>query len=290
MDPGMRRDVNMPELPEVETVLRGLKPVLEGSCIERVAVRRADLRFPIPKNFAKNLKNARVTKLERRSKYMLWHIMSGNTPRVVLVHLGMSGSFKLHHIPQEGYATHDHVVWYLADGRQLVYHDPRRFGIIDLCDAAALAEHKLLKNLGPEPLSTTFNAAYLIRALKGKSQAIKPALMDAKIVVGVGNIYASEACFLAGIHPAAKADKIACDKKQAEALVRAIKRVLRDAIKSGGSSLRDFWHVDGKGGYFQHRFNVYNREGEACRRCGGVISRMTQAGRSSFFCQKCQAK
>lgn len=281
----------MPELPEVETMMRGLKPVLEGQRIERVLLRRKDLRFPFPKGLASTLKGAEVIKLERRSKYMLWHMHTqSNDSMVLLVHLGMSGRFSLEKIPPMGYSKHDHVVWFLGDGSALIYHDPRRFGIIDLCHTSQLSVHKLLCKLGPEPLSDDFNAAYLVGALKGKSQAIKPALMDAGIVVGVGNIYASEACFLAGIHPEALAKDIAQDTKRAKSLVKAIKQVLNAAIASGGSSLKDFWHVDGGGGYFQHQFNVYGRKGESCCRCDGTIAQIVQTGRSSFFCSACQEK
>lgn len=202
----------------------------------------------------------------------------------------MSGSLHLYHIPPRGYDKHDHMVWFLENGSTLVYRDPRRFGIIDLCDAKRLASHKLLLYLGPEPLGSQFTSAYLSKALAGKSQAIKTALMDARIVVGVGNIYASEACFLAGIHPRTPAKKIAKDKARREHLTRAVKEVLKAAIKSGGSSLRDFWHVDGTGGYFQHQFQVYGRADQGCQRCDGIIQQITQAGRSSFFCPRCQEK
>jgi formamidopyrimidine-DNA glycosylase len=281
----------MPELPEVETVMRGLKPVLEGRRIERVMLRRKDLRFPFPDGFKKALEGAVVERIERRSKYLLWHITErSGAAGMALVHLGMSGRFSMQNIPPRGYMTHDHVVWFLDDGKVLVYNDTRRFGIIDYCMAADLPTHPLLAHLGPEPLTSAFSAAHLSNALMRKTQAIKPALMDASVVVGVGNIYASEACHLAGIHPETSAGKIAVDKKRCNALVKAVKQVLDAAIHSGGSSLKDFWHVDGGGGYFQHQFQVYGRKGEPCRRCAGMIQQITQAGRSSFFCTSCQEK
>ncbi len=281
----------MPELPEVETVMRGLKPVLEGRRIERVMLRRKDLRFPFPKRFEAQLKGAMVNRLERRSKYLLWHLSQvDGAAGVVLVHLGMTGRFTMHNIPPMGYEKHDHVVWLLSDGKVLVYNDARRFGVIDYCAEANLPAHPLIAKLGPEPLTNAFSAAYLREVLSRRTQAIKPALMDAAVVVGVGNIYASEACFMAGIHPATPAHIIAQDKKRCDVLVRAVKQVLDAAIQSGGSSLRDFWHVDGGGGYFQHQFQVYGRKGKACLRCDGMIEQSVQSGRSSFYCPRCQEK
>lgn len=281
----------MPELPEVETVMQGLRPVLEGRRIKCVELRRKDLRFAFPKQFANHLEGAKINQLERRSKYILWHIKKPeHTPGVVISHLGMSGRFSLHKIPPEGYEKHDHVVWHLDNGDILVYNDARRFGILDYVDADQLGEHKLIKNLGPEPLGKEFSKTYLTRKIQNKSQAIKVVLMDATLVVGVGNIYASEACFLAGIHPATPAKNIARQGDRVDKLVKAIKKVLKLAIASGGSSLRDFWHVDGASGYFQHQFNVYGRKGKPCRICSAPIQQITQAGRSSFFCPCCQEK
>lgn len=216
---------------------------------------------------------------------MLFSLSNGYT---MLSHLGMSGRYNLYHTPPEVYKKHEHVVWLLADGRVLAYEDPRRFGVIDIIKTSEINRHPLLTNLGPEPLSKAFNKTYLMKALSTRKQAIKPTLMDAKLVVGVGNIYASEACFRAGIHPDTSAKSVAESGAQVETLLCAIKDVLKDAIASGGSSLRDFWHPEGGGGYFQHRFFVYNRTGQPCLKCQTPIEQSKHAGRSTYHCKKCQ--
>lgn len=275
----------MPELPEVETVKRGLLAHIKNARMERVLVRFGQLRSPIPDNIEQVMEGATITDITRRSKYMLWELSNGFT---MLSHLGMSGRFNMYDTPPEVYKKHEHVVWFLADGRVLAYEDPRRFGVIDVMKNTEAAQHKLLASLGPEPLSRQFSARYLQAALAKRKQAIKPVLMDAKLVVGVGNIYASEACFRAGIDPHRPASDVAKSALNCNELAAVIKQVLKEAIDSGGSSLRDFWHVEGGGGYFQHRFFVYGRDGEDCLQCDQTIEFSKQAGRSTFFCKKCQ--
>ena len=275
----------MPELPEVETIKRGLLKSIHQAQIEQVEVRFPTLRTPIPENIESVMEGAVITDITRRSKYMLWQLDSGD---VMLSHLGMSGRYNLYDAPPEALKKHEHVLWYLADGRLLAYEDPRRFGIIDLMKSEDMDAHPLLAHLGPEPLSQAFNVRYFTKALASRSQAIKPALMDAKLVVGVGNIYAAEACFRAGIHPHMPAKDLVQHPEYIKRLVSAIKQVLRAAIDSGGSSLRDFWNPQGGGGYFQHQFAVYGRKGEDCITCKGAIQQSKQVGRSTFFCENCQ--
>ena len=268
----------MPELPEVETVKRGLEPTLTGKVLKRVTLHRPDLRFPFPSDFVERLKGQRIERLSRRAKYMLWHLESGAT---VLLHLGMSGRFTFAKGPLE---KHDHVVFETDSGEEIRYNDPRRFGFMDLIPPAQTS--KFLEKLGPEPLSNDFSGVYLYDHLKGRNSPIKARLLDQKVVVGVGNIYCCEALHQAKIRPTRAAAKVT--RKEAEALTLAIRDVLGRAIEAGGSSLRDYVQADGELGYFQHAWAVYGREGEPCRTCGSPIERIMQSNRSSFFCSNCQ--
>ncbi|MDX2072953.1 MAG: bifunctional DNA-formamidopyrimidine glycosylase/DNA-(apurinic or apyrimidinic site) lyase [Alphaproteobacteria bacterium] len=273
----------MPELPEVETVVRGLSASITGSRIRAVRLRRKDLRFPFPRGFAAALAGARILGVSRRAKYLLFTLDNDYS---IISHLGMSGRFIIPAlVAGSGLSKHDHVIITLDDGRTLIYNDPRRFGVMTLVKTADATRHPLLRNLGPEPLSSDFTASYLKAELLRRKGAVKPVLMDQKLVVGVGNIYASEALFLAGIDPRMSAPKAA---PEAALLVKSIRKVLRDAIASGGSSLRDFVHISGESGYFQHRFNVYGREGEPCFACKTPLRGIRQAGRATFYCPKCQ--
>ena len=280
----LKNGLVMPELPEVETVCRGLEPVLVGQVITRVDMHRKDLRKPFPRGLKTRVESAQVTHIDRRAKYILVHLNNGYA---LAMHLGMSGRIVFQprdYKPQ----THDHFILHLQNGQQIVFNDPRRFGIVDLVALDDLETHVLFSHLGPEPLSNNFSGPVLQAALKGRTAAIKQAIMDQTIVVGVGNIYASEALFRGGIHPEKAAGLLTGD--QAEALVSAIKKVLREAIKAGGSTLRDHRQANGELGYFQHRFSVYDREGQPCAVCVGrkPIQRIVQGGRSSFFCPHCQ--
>ncbi len=280
----------MPELPEVETVLRGLAPELDQQTIIQAEVKRPDLRWPFPPHFGESLTGQKVLRLHRRSKYLLIDLVSTET---LLVHLGMSGRMRVLQ-PNDAnqvsdvplYQKHDHVRLHLSSGTQIIYNDARRFGAMDLIKTDTLQQHRLLQHLGPEPFDTTFNESYLANKLKGKSASIKSALLDQRVVAGLGNIYACEALFRAGIHPNRKAGRIT--KTRIAWLVTIIRQVLQDAIDAGGSSLRDFRHADGNLGYFQRKFDVYGREGGDCGTCGNQIARIVQAGRSSFFCRNCQ--
>lgn len=271
----------MPELPEVETVCSGLNSALSGVIVSHLTLRRADLRIPFPKNFAKRLEGVRIERITRRAKYLLWHLDSGEA---LIAHLGMSGCFIVDD-GKEKPQKHDHVIMTLKDGRRVIYRDPRRFGLMTLVDKKILNKHELLVHLGPEPLEKEFTAEYLKSALVKRTGSIKVALMDQEVVVGVGNIYASEALFMTGIHPLTKARDAL---PMADKLVPAIRKVLSEAIASGGSSLKDFVHISGDSGYFQHHFSVYDREGESCRKCKKTIKNIRISGRSSFFCPKCQ--
>ena len=282
----------MPELPEVETVRRGLAPVMEGEVIAQADVNRPDLRWPFPDRMAERLTGATVQQLRRRSKYILADLNSGET---LLIHLGMSGRMLISGDPLGQFVhdhpapeTHDHVVFHMKNGARVTFNDPRRFGAMDLMNTATAEAHKLLSVIGPEPLGNAFNEGYLIAKLKDKNTPIKAALLDQRIVAGLGNIYVCEALFRAGISPKRRAGAIS--KPRIAALVPIIRQVLLQAIEAGGSSLRDFKQADGELGYFQHRFDVYGREGEPCRApgCGGTIRRLVQSGRSSFYCPRCQ--
>jgi formamidopyrimidine-DNA glycosylase len=283
----------MPELPEVETVRRGLVPVMEGKVITHADVRRPDLRWPFPPRMAERLTGARVLRLGRRSKYILADLDSGET---LIIHLGMSGRMlitgrdmlgdfhHLHPAPEK----HDHVVLDLEGGARVTFNDARRFGAMDMCATDQVEAHKLIAVLGPEPYDNRFNAAYLADALAGKSTPIKSALLDQRIVAGLGNIYVCEALWRAGISPKRLAKNVS--RKRVEKLAPIIRAVLDDAIAAGGSSLRDYRKTDGELGYFQHSFAAYGREGEPCRTadCSGQIGRIVQSGRSSFYCSTCQ--
>ncbi|MCY4305818.1 MAG: bifunctional DNA-formamidopyrimidine glycosylase/DNA-(apurinic or apyrimidinic site) lyase [Aestuariivita sp.] len=281
----------MPELPEVETILRGLTPVMSGGLIEKAEVNRHDLRWPLPERMAHQLTGQRITRLHRRSKFILAELSSNKT---LLIHLGMSGrlsvsyntssSSTMHFISKK----HDHVLLHLDSGKTVTYNDPRRFGMMDLCSTSAITQHKLLLNLGPEPFDEQFNIEYLTRILKDKRSPIKNVLLNQKIIAGLGNIYVCETLFRACIHPKREGAQIS--RRRITRLVPIIKEVLQDAINAGGSSLRDYRQTNGELGYFQHAFDVYGREGKKCRRfhCAGTIKRITQSGRSSFFCSKCQ--
>ncbi len=280
----------MPELPEVETVRRGLLPVMEGQKIHEAQVNRPDLRFALPKDMATRLTGQTVQALRRRSKYILADLSSGET---LLVHLGMSGRMlisgaqlgQFHHdhpAPQK----HDHVVLTMQSGVRVTFNDPRRFGAMDLMPTASWQAHKLLADLGPEPLGNGFNESYLTHRLENRATPIKSALLDQKIVSGLGNIYVCEVLHRAGIAP----NRLAADltARQAAGLVPLIRTVLTEAIEAGGSSLRDYRQADGELGYFQHTFRVYDREGQACAACATPIARLVQSGRSSFYCPSCQ--
>jgi formamidopyrimidine-DNA glycosylase len=292
----------MPELPEVETVRRGLAPVMEGARFAKVEARRGDLRWPLPKDFAARLEGQTVEGLGRRAKYLLADLSSGD---VLLMHLGMSGSFR---VMEEGAQTqpgryyhdrskdlaHDHVVFHMSSGAKISFNDPRRFGSMKLIARATLDQEPLLRALGPEPLGNEFDAAMLSRACQGKKTSLKAALSDQRIIAGLGNIYVCEALHRAHLSPKRRASTIAMKSgaphERATKLVDAIKAVLKDAIEAGGSSLRDHRRTDGALGDFQHNFRVYDREGAACptRGCQGKIRRIVQTGRSTFFCPVCQ--
>ena len=278
----------MPELPEVETVCRGLAARLEGRRLIRVLQRRPDLRFALPAGFARRLTGRRIERIGRRAKYILIYLDDG---KVLICHLGMTGRMLLGRGEPE-LEIHDHVVFFAEGDITLRFNDARRFGVMDLTTAAKLAEHKLLKGLGPEPLSQEFNGRRLAQALAGKRTPIKAALLDQRVVAGIGNIYASEALFRAGISPRRLARTV--QGERAERLARAVTAVLEEAVAAGGSSLRDYVQADGELGYFQHRWQVYEREGRACPGCGceikttGGIKRIVQSGRASFYCPRRQ--
>jgi formamidopyrimidine-DNA glycosylase len=292
----------MPELPEVETVRRGLQPVMEGSKILKAEARRKDLRFPFQKDFVARLTGQTVTGLGRRAKYLMADLGSGD---VLLMHLGMSGSFRIEtgtnantpgefHHPRDKDAAHDHVVFHMSSGADIVFNDPRRFGYMKIIARNAIDAEPLLRGLGPEPLGNEFDATMLARACAGKKTSLKAALLDQRVVAGLGNIYVCEALFRAHLSPKREAKTIATRKGEptdyARRLVEAIHAVLNQAIEAGGSSLRDHRQANGELGYFQHSFQVYDREGEKCRtpRCSGIVRRFTQNGRSTFWCPKCQ--
>lgn len=282
----------MPELPEVETVRAGLAPVMEGQIISQADVNRPDLRWPFPDNMADRLTGARIKKLRRRSKYILADL---DTDETLLIHLGMSGRMLISghtvggfHHEHPAPAKHDHVVFHMDNAARITFNDARRFGAMDLMPTRGDEDHWLIRDLGPEPLGNQFDEAYLIDRLAAKNTPIKTALLDQRIVSGLGNIYVCEVLFRAGIHPARKAGKIST--KRVATLVPLIREVLSEAIAAGGSSLRDFKQTDGELGYFQHTFKVYDQEGNPCANpsCTKEISRIVQSGRSSFFCPQCQ--
>jgi formamidopyrimidine-DNA glycosylase len=283
----------MPELPEVETVRRGLEPVLAGRTIARAEVRRPDLRWPFPPGLAARLTGARVARLRRRSKYLLADLDGSET---LIVHLGMSGRILVSgaqvgafHHPHPAPEKHDHVVLDLETGPRITLNDARRFGAVDLWPTPDLDSHRLLAGLGPEPLGNGFHAAYLAERLAGRATPVKAALLDQRTVAGLGNIYVCEALWRARISPLRLAREVTA--AETDALVAEVRAVLLDAIAAGGSSLRDYRQADGELGYFQHAFAVYDREGAPCPRpgCEGTVARAVQSGRSSFHCPVCQA-
>jgi formamidopyrimidine-DNA glycosylase len=294
----------MPELPEVETVRRGLQPVMEGARILKVETRRPDLRFPFPENFAKRLSGRRILALGRRAKYLTASIEGGP---LLICHLGMSGSFRIEdgeersipgdfHHERSRDAAHDHVVFHLAGQHggktRVVFNDPRRFGFMLFADDAG--EHPMLSGLGVEPTGNALDGGLLAELFAGKQAPLKAALLDQRLIAGLGNIYASEALWRAGLSPRRTAGTIASASggptARAERLATAIRSVVAAAIAAGGSTLRDYAQADGSLGYFQHSFSVYDREGEPCRKpdCNGLIRRIVQSGRSTFYCPVCQ--
>ena len=287
----------MPELPEVETVRRGLAPAMEGNRFDKVEVRRGDLRWPLPRGFAQKLHGKLVEGLGRRAKYLLADLSSGD---VLLMHLGMSGSFRIgknstpgtYYHERSKSTAHDHIVFHMSNGTTVTFNDPRRFGSMKLVPRVRLEQEPLLRALGPEPLGNEFDAAMLAKACAGKKTSLKAALSDQRVVAGLGNIYVCEALFRARLSPKRQASTIAArngrPNERAERLVEAIKAVLMDAIEAGGSSLRDHRRADGSLGDFQHNFRVYDREGKPCPHCKGKIKRIVQVGRSTFYCPSCQ--
>ena len=293
----------MPELPEVETIRRGLAPVLEGASFTRVELRRRDLRFPFPRAFAKRLEGVGVTALGRRAKYLVAELESGEA---LIMHLGMTGRFTVEEgtgarfEPGRFYddssrlAAHDHVVFHLSTGKRVVYNDVRRFGFMMLAKLGELDAHPLFKGLGIEPVGNEFSADALARLFSGKARPLKSALLDQRLIAGLGNIYVCEALYRAQLSPRRSAATLAGKGKLArsrrEALAEAIRCVLAEAIEKGGSTLRDYANADGARGAFQHEFRAYGREGEACLRpgCSGTVARLVQSGRSTFFCRICQ--
>jgi formamidopyrimidine-DNA glycosylase len=291
----------MPELPEVETVRRGLVPVMEGAVIDRLDLRRGDLRSPFPKDFARRLVGRRITGLGRRAKYITADLDDG---LVLIIHLGMSGSFRIEtegggkvagrfYHPRSELRAHDHVVFHMSSGATVIFNDPRRFGLMDLIPRAELATSKHFKGLGIEPLGNELSGETLALLLAGRKAPLKAALMDQRLIAGLGNIYVCESLWRARLSPDRKAGTIATPtgkpKPAAEALASAIREVLQAAIKAGGSSLRDHRQAHGELGYFQHEFAVYDREGKSCLRDdGGIIRRKVHSGRSTFYCPVCQ--
>ncbi len=294
----------MPELPEVETVRRGLVPVMQGRRFERVEQRRKDLRFPFPDNFSKRLEGRRLVSLERRAKYLVAHIEGGET---LAMHLGMSGRFtiselgganarQLGEFAQDAgsHDKHDHVVFHMSGGATVTYNDARRFGYMIMIEPGALATHELFADLGIEPLNGALTADFIASRAHGRKTHLKAFLLDQRIIAGLGNIYVSEALWRAELSPLTRSnrltDRSGKPRPGADRLVPAIISVLKEAIGAGGSTLRDYKNAEGGLGYFQHAFDVYGRAGEKCRRmgCVGVIKRKVQAGRSTFYCPTCQ--
>jgi formamidopyrimidine-DNA glycosylase len=294
----------MPELPEVETVRRGLEPAMVGARIEAVEQRRPDLRFPLPERFTERLQGQIVTALGRRAKYLLADLSSGE---VLIMHLGMTGRFLVKQngavfAPGEFYAeaggerAHDHIVFRLSNGASIIYNDARRFGFMDLAGRNALGDNRHFKALGIEPLGDELSGEAIARLFRGRKAPLKAALMDQRLIAGLGNIYVCEALFRAGLHPEAPAGVLATPtgrpRAKAHCLAEAIRDVLTAAVEAGGSTLRDYARTDGSLGYFQHAFRVYDREGNICVKpgCGNHVRRLVQAGRSTFFCPSCQKR
>jgi len=277
----------MPELPEVDTTCRGLAKVFEGRRLASVDVRRPDMRIPFPKGLAGKLTGRTVKRVHRRAKYICLDLDDGT---VALAHLGMSGRMTITQ-PITKPGKHDHIVFDTDEGVRVMFNDPRRFGLLTLTTTAELADHKLLARMGPDPLSTTFTPDVLSAALRGKGTTIKAALLDQRVVAGLGNIYVCEALYRAGVSPRRKAGTVA--GRRAERLVPAIRDVLQAAIAAGGSSLRDYVQPSGELGYFKYSWNVYGREGEPCQTAScaehnATVKRLIQSGRSTFYCSRCQ--
>jgi formamidopyrimidine-DNA glycosylase len=286
----------MPELPEVETVMRGLRPALEGAAIASVELKRPDLRFPFPEGFAERLAGRRIGALSRRAKYILADLDDAN---VLILHLGMTGRFQVESpttstTPGAFYydgprdPKHDHVVLHLASGASVTFNDARRFGFMDLTPRAALEAHRSFRDLGVEPLGNVLDGALILALFARRITSLKAALMDQRLVAGLGNIYVSEALFRAGLHPEREAGFVR--PAEADRLAAAIRAVLEEAVLAGGSTLRDFTHADGGQGSFQERFFVYDRADEPCLTCGKPIQRIVQNARSTFFCRSCQPR
>ncbi|UJW75820.1 bifunctional DNA-formamidopyrimidine glycosylase/DNA-(apurinic or apyrimidinic site) lyase [Rhizobium sp. SL42] len=295
----------MPELPEVETVRRGLSPTMEGALLQRLELRRPDLRFPLPRDFAARVEGRRITALSRRAKYLLIDMEDGAT---VIAHLGMSGSFRIEAGAVEGAPgvfhherskdeKHDHVIFHLQRQEgpvRVIYNDPRRFGFMDMATRAQLDVYPAFRDLGPEPVGNLLSADYLAGRFNGRSQPLKSALLDQKVIAGLGNIYVCEALWRSHLSPTRKVSTLVTTagkpKPELQLLADSIREVIADAILAGGSSLRDHIQTDGTLGYFQHSFRAYDREGHACltEGCGGTVERIVQSGRSTFYCQRCQ--
>nr|WP_319391290.1 bifunctional DNA-formamidopyrimidine glycosylase/DNA-(apurinic or apyrimidinic site) lyase [uncultured Cohaesibacter sp.] len=294
----------MPELPEVETVRRGLQPVLENATIERAEIRRENLRFAFPEKLAERLAGRQVIGLGRRAKYLLADLDDG---MVLVMHLGMSGSFRVvtpeeqhliakasFHLARGKLPQHDHVVLHLTSGASILYNDPRRFGFFDLIARVTLAEHPYFAKLGVEPVGNALDAAYLAEKFAGRKTPLKSALLDQHVIAGLGNIYVCEALFRSGLDPRRAAGTLVTRSGKPSTklalLTDEIRATIAEAIEAGGSTLRDHTRTDGSLGYFQHSFKVYDREGDPCPNegCSGTIERITQSGRSTFFCPKCQ--
>jgi formamidopyrimidine-DNA glycosylase len=285
----------MPELPEVETVRRGLEPAMVGRRISSVILNRPNLRFAFPKDFSRRLEGTTIVALRRRAKYLVAEL---GTEEALIMHLGMSGRFTIRQQPEMvsfyhvtgSNMLHDHVLFHLDDGVVVVYNDPRRFGFMDLVPFRQLDQSPFFAGLGLEPLEGELNGKALLSLFSAKKTSLKSALLDQRLIAGLGNIYSCEALYRARLHPSQQAGSLTA--LQADNLARAIVNVLREAVKAGGSTLRDFAHADGATGYFQHRFDVYDREGEPCKTpsCSGAIQRVTGGGRSTFFCKDCQSQ
>jgi formamidopyrimidine-DNA glycosylase len=282
----------MPELPEVETVCSGLRPAMEGNIINKLELRRNDLRWPFPKDMADRTNGKRVIGVRRRAKYILIDLSSDQT---IIIHLGMSGRILIDTTNKEIFnynsnlfEKHDHVILYMQNGTLITFNDARRFGAMDMAPTKTLDTHWLLKRLGPEPLGNGLNAEYLANRFKNKNTAIKTTLLDQLIVAGLGNIYVCEILFRSGVLPQKNTNNL--EMKEIERLVKFTRSVLIEAIEAGGSSLKDHRQTTGELGYFQHSFSVYGREGEKCvnDNCQTIIKRVIQSGRSTFYCSKCQ--
>ena len=275
----------MPELPEVETVMRGMQPALEGKKLINIEARCDSLRWPIPCNFADRLRGRRVINIARRAKYILWYL---DDETVMILHLGMSGRVSITAKRPSKIEKHDHLIFTTEEGAVIRFNDARRFGMVDLSTSGSVFQHKLLRQIGPEPLSNDFNELSLKEMLRGKKTTIKNALLDQRVVAGLGNIYVCESLFRSNISPKRLALNV--KGKRLKTLLLNIREVLNEAILAGGSSLRDHAQTNGDIGYFQHNFMVYGREGQACKKngCGNKVNRIIQSGRSTFYCTKCQ--